>query len=275
MTQDRPLRLFVAVEMPPPVKDSLAEAARSARDRLPPARWIRPETAHLTLAFLGETPREQLPGIESALRHGLEHIPSFRAQVAGAGTFPPNGPARVAWVGLREIPLDPPFPKGDAPALWRSNRHPGRAPDSAAESRVSVDSEATLPERKDDDPGSPPRGGRGRSLEAELEQPVGAASPPLEMGGQGGFSDLERAVRLGLQEAIGFEGDGKPFRPHLTLARCRKPWPRAAVERFAELLGGFESEPFAVLDVALVASELRPDGPRYRTLARVPLGGEP
>ena len=43
-------RLFVALELPAPVKRELARLAAG----LPGARWVAPEQFHLTLRFIGE-----------------------------------------------------------------------------------------------------------------------------------------------------------------------------------------------------------------------------
>jgi 2'-5' RNA ligase len=57
----------------------------------------------------------------------------------------------------------------------------------------------------------------------------------------------------------------RPFRGHLTLARAKR----------GASLGGLVGEPFeaswAVDEVTLVASELHPEGARYRVVARYPL----
>lgn len=66
----------------------------------------------------------------------------------------------------------------------------------------------------------------------------------------------------------------RAFHPHVTLARCREPWARAEVERWA---GAWTEppEPVVIDHGSLVASELGKDGPRYRTVATFPLAGAP
>lgn len=59
------------------------------------------------------------------------------------------------------------------------------------------------------------------------------------------------------------ELDRRPFRGHLTIARTR---PRARTR----LLGASIDTAFTVHEVALVASQLTPDGPVYTTLATFP-----
>ena len=59
--------------------------------------WTSPEQYHLTLRFIGDTPGEKLERIEKALS-GIA-VESFTLPVEGAGSFPPNRPPRVLWVG--------------------------------------------------------------------------------------------------------------------------------------------------------------------------------
>jgi 2'-5' RNA ligase len=84
------------------------------------------------------------------------------------------------------------------------------------------------------------------------------------------FVELARVARAACTEAA-LPFDGKPFAPHLTLARCKTPWPATARERLAEL-GPREPLAFEVGAIALVASELGETGPRYTRQAEARLG---
>jgi len=82
---------------------------------------------------------------------------------------------------------------------------------------------------------------------------------------------LEEAVSDRL-EVAGFPRDRRPFHPHLTLARFRRP-PRAAL---ADAFARAETADFGALPVralTLFESRLAPDGARYCVLERVPLAG--
>jgi RNA 2',3'-cyclic 3'-phosphodiesterase len=89
------------------------------------------------------------------------------------------------------------------------------------------------------------------------------------------------SLAVSLDEALGhagFERDGRPFAPHLTLARVR---PDAAARTAALLRSAIddaqvtEGLPFDVLEVSLMRSRLAPGGAIYSRLARVPLSGSP
>jgi 2'-5' RNA ligase len=96
----KPLRLFVAVDVPEDVRDRLAAVASDLRERFPGGRWPPPGNWHLTLKFLGSTwPRlvDWVPQkcAEVAAAH---HV--FSSSLAGMGAFPNERRARVLWAGL-------------------------------------------------------------------------------------------------------------------------------------------------------------------------------
>ncbi len=96
----KPLRLFVAIEVPERVRDDIEDAVLPWRERFPKAKWVPKENQHVTLKFLGSTwPRlvgwvqDQILGVASA------HAP-FRVTATGIGAFPSQRRARVLWAGL-------------------------------------------------------------------------------------------------------------------------------------------------------------------------------
>lgn len=93
------MRLFVALELSAESRRELSRRIAALRNRLPRARWVDPEILHLTLLFLGDTEADKVPALTSHLAEAFDR-PSFSVRVEGGGTFPPNRPARVAWVGI-------------------------------------------------------------------------------------------------------------------------------------------------------------------------------
>ncbi|HVS53579.1 MAG TPA: RNA 2',3'-cyclic phosphodiesterase [Opitutaceae bacterium] len=87
-------RLFVAVPLPGAVRDTLAAAAQP----LPGIAWTKPEQLHLTLRFLGDVPIVQLEAV--AARLAAIRVEPFVLPLEGLGTFPPNAPPRVLWIGV-------------------------------------------------------------------------------------------------------------------------------------------------------------------------------
>jgi len=94
------MRAFLAIPLPAPVREELAELARS----IPHLRALKAETIHLTLRFLGEIPDPQpiLAAVEPVV---AAHQP-FEIELRGLGGFPRSHSARVVWAGVRKGDLE-------------------------------------------------------------------------------------------------------------------------------------------------------------------------
>ncbi|WP_376792355.1 RNA 2',3'-cyclic phosphodiesterase [Thermoflexus sp.] len=98
------VRAFIAVEMPSELQKQLAEIQERLRRELRdlPIRWVRPDSIHLTLKFLGMVPASHIDEIIAALRGlALERGP-FTFVVGGIGCFPDLRRPRVIWVGVSD-----------------------------------------------------------------------------------------------------------------------------------------------------------------------------
>ena len=74
-----------------------------------------------------------------------------------------------------------------------------------------------------------------------------------------GLEELARRAD-GAGARIGIAAEGRPFRPHVTLARIRDPWPEAAVAAFREAVDGAGLPPFRCAGCVLFSSRLDPAG---------------
>lgn len=81
--------------------------------------------------------------------------------------------------------------------------------------------------------------------------------------------DLELACAEG-----GFEIEGRPFRPHVTLARVRVPLPVERLRAFARTARSVRMQATVHVErIILFESTLAPNGARYRRIHAAPLGG--
>ena len=94
------MRLFIATSFPVAVMSELNARVAAVKPKLGQASWVRPETQHLTFAFLGEQEESMVERISSPLEEHLGSVPRFQARLRGAGFFPNPRRARVGWVGL-------------------------------------------------------------------------------------------------------------------------------------------------------------------------------
>jgi 2'-5' RNA ligase len=79
-------------------------------------------------------------------------------------------------------------------------------------------------------------------------------------------SRLEAAL-----QPLGFEPEGRPFKPHLTLARVKDPRASGAVVRLVEKYAPGEFGSVDVKSILLKKSVLSPKGPTYTTVLTSPL----
>ncbi len=97
------MRLFFALELPRETKETLvAWQEKLRRSGRASWKWVEAENLHLTVRFLGEVPEERLEEVVAAGREAARECPSFPLSLGGLGFFPPQGPVRVAWVGVGE-----------------------------------------------------------------------------------------------------------------------------------------------------------------------------
>lgn len=78
--------------------------------------------------------------------------------------------------------------------------------------------------------------------------------------------ELHSRVVAALPAGLATLEDRRPYHAHVTVARCKRPWPRAAVQRWVAALPGAIGESFEVDRGVLFESRLHPDGARYREL---------
>jgi 2'-5' RNA ligase len=104
-----PWRTFVAFPIAEATRAALArETARLGRAE-PRLRLVPADNFHLTLAFLGATPPEDVPRVAEALAEVARSTPALRVRVEGLGAFPGPGTPRVVWAGMTEVD---PTPRG-------------------------------------------------------------------------------------------------------------------------------------------------------------------
>jgi 2'-5' RNA ligase len=98
----KPLRLFIALELPSSVLGALETLQSDLRAQVPEraARWVRPAGIHLTLKFLGDVPAEQVDAITAGIHEATKNHAPFTLQAEGLGVFPNPRRARVLWVGV-------------------------------------------------------------------------------------------------------------------------------------------------------------------------------
>lgn len=92
------MRLFLALDIDDAIRELIARFVEGVSGFAPEARWVRPESLHVTLKFIGEQPEDMVEKLAQTMRsisRGVGEI-AFR----GYGFFPATTSARVFWIGI-------------------------------------------------------------------------------------------------------------------------------------------------------------------------------
>jgi RNA 2',3'-cyclic 3'-phosphodiesterase len=94
------VRTFIAIPLSETILSTIGKAQRQLAENLPDVRWVRPETIHLTLAFLGDISQESLESIGDSMLSIGKFFAPFEVRIAGLGAFPSRARPRVVWLGV-------------------------------------------------------------------------------------------------------------------------------------------------------------------------------
>jgi len=96
------MRLFIACPVPEEIKNKIADLESEFRVSNADVKWVRPESIHLTLKFLGEVDEDKISEINNKISKAIEGFSVFRAVVEKIGVFPDWKRIRVVWVGIED-----------------------------------------------------------------------------------------------------------------------------------------------------------------------------
>jgi len=96
------MRLFIALDIDNAIRERITRFVEGVRNFAPDARWVKPESLHLTLKFIGE---QSDAGVEK-IKQELASISATAAAIhfRGYGFFPTAKSARVFWIGMESGP---------------------------------------------------------------------------------------------------------------------------------------------------------------------------
>ncbi len=96
------MRIFIALDIDEDIRQRIARFLDGVRGFAPDARWVRPESLHVTLKFIGETAPQNVDQIKEAL-NAVESN-AIEMNIRGCGFFPCAKSPRVFWVGIEAGP---------------------------------------------------------------------------------------------------------------------------------------------------------------------------
>jgi len=96
------MRIFIALDIDDAIRQRIQRFLEGVSGFAPDARWVRPESLHVTLKFIGEKPNDAVEEIKRVLS-GIR-ADSFEVSYRAFGFFPTPKAARVFWVGIESGP---------------------------------------------------------------------------------------------------------------------------------------------------------------------------
>jgi len=90
------MRLFVALDIDDDIRTRISRFLYGVREFAPEARWVRPESLHVTLKFIGEKSEDETETIKQSLE--MIACGAFQINIRGCGFFPGSRAPRVFWV---------------------------------------------------------------------------------------------------------------------------------------------------------------------------------
>jgi len=96
------MRIFVALDIDGAIRERLIRFVEAVRNFAPDARWMKPESLHVTLKFIGEQPDRSVDRIRQTL--STVDASSTGIHFRNYGFFPAPKSARVFWVGMEAGP---------------------------------------------------------------------------------------------------------------------------------------------------------------------------
>ena len=94
------MRLFVAVNIPPSVRDAIYADAEPLRAATTGIRWVSSSALHVTLKFLGERDDSLVEPFQRAIVSVATRHAPVAVETTHIGAFPNFRRPRVVWVGM-------------------------------------------------------------------------------------------------------------------------------------------------------------------------------
>ena len=96
------MRLFLALDIPAAIRDRISLFIEGVTGFAPHARWMKRESLHITLKFIGEQPEAAIEPIKQSL--STIRASTTEIHFHNYGFFPTAKSPRVFWIGVESGP---------------------------------------------------------------------------------------------------------------------------------------------------------------------------
>jgi 2'-5' RNA ligase len=100
--QSAEIRSFIAIEIPSDVRRFLSDLISQLKRTGADVKWVRPESIHLTLKFLGNVRADLIPQIAATIAPAFVDFAPAAVSASGVGVFPGMRRPRVVWAGVTD-----------------------------------------------------------------------------------------------------------------------------------------------------------------------------
>jgi 2'-5' RNA ligase len=94
------IRTFIALILPEELKRSLGGLQAQFQQQSQGIKWVRPDSIHLTLKFLGDIRPDKVDPVCTVLSRLTQGCAPFAFEAVGIGAFPNERNPKVLWAGL-------------------------------------------------------------------------------------------------------------------------------------------------------------------------------
>jgi len=96
------IRSFVAIPLGSDIISRIEKIHKELKNLPADVKWVRPNSIHLTLKFLGAIDEEAIDSIARAIQNGMKGYEPWSVAVKNVGTFPSLRNPRVVWIGIED-----------------------------------------------------------------------------------------------------------------------------------------------------------------------------
>jgi len=96
------IRCFIAVKVPTEVLSAVENYIQALKKIVPDVHWVKVNSIHITLKFLGEIKPDLVKQVEEILIPLVNLYKPFTVKVKEAGCFPNKSKPRIFWLGIEQ-----------------------------------------------------------------------------------------------------------------------------------------------------------------------------
>ncbi len=101
------IRAFIAIPIPSEVQQLVGNLVKRLQSKFPDGiKWVKEESFHLTLKFLGNIREEEINKIVEKIRESIGWSKTFKFKFDYVSCFPNWYKPRVVWLGMKKIPKE-------------------------------------------------------------------------------------------------------------------------------------------------------------------------